>query len=209
MSIPVIVINAAYIALLGSTFTRTLNWLRALLICGSVMFVTYGLIEGIRSMVVWNLITGTLHTTRIVKDLTARRSVKLSAEEAVIRDQSFPGLDDFDFHALWGLGRAYNADNTVFIEEGSQPEHVMLLVTGQVHVERDGSVISKLGRGSLVGEMSFASGEAANATVTADGPVTMHGWGQRDLAMLAQLNPASSRAFDALLARDLAAKAGR
>lgn len=208
MSLAVILINGAYVVLLGSTFTRTLNWLRLALISGSVLFIAYGLLEGIRSMVIWNLVTGTLHTTRIIKDLRARRSVALTAEEAVIRDQSFPGLDDFDFNALWSLGRPYNADGTAFIEQGSSPDHVMLLMTGQVRVERDGGVIGTLGRGSLVGEMSFASGDPANASVIADGPVSMHGWTQRDLGMLAQLNPASARAFDGLMARDLTAKVG-
>lgn len=206
MSLASVLINLAYVALLGSAFTRTLTWLRTLLVLGSAFFVVYGIVEGITSIIVWNVIIGTFHAFHVVRDERNRRSVQLGDDEVAYRDAWFSDLDDFDFNCVWSLGRAATVEG-VIIADGARPAEVALILDGSALVEQGGSTIATLGRGHLVGEMSFVSGEPAAAAVRADGPVAVHRWSQRDLATLGQLNPAAAKAFDAFLARDLAGKA--
>lgn len=207
MSLADIVLNLSYIALLGSTFTRTVNWLRVLLVIGAIFFVIYGSMQGIRSMIVWNIAIGGMHLVRLLRDLAAQRAVELSADEIEVRDAYFPDLRDFDFGVLWAMGTPVSYADEPVIEEGSLPTFVLMVLRGHLAIERNGDVVRGVRRGGLVGEMSFVSGQAADVRVLARGDVTGHLWDQRQLASLEQVNPASSRAFRAHIERDLVAKA--
>ena len=198
-----LVLNAAYVALLGSGFTRTLIRLRALLVLGSIAFVIYGLLADILSMVIWNVVIGLIHVTRIIRERRTQHSVVLTADECVIRDQMFPGLSDFDFNFLWQMGEfAEFVEGEVIIARGTQPEHVGLLLEGVVSIPG----IVELAPGAVYGEMSFISGEPANADVVAQGRVEVHRWEQRELRTLDQLHPPSGRAFQQMLSHDLVTK---
>ncbi len=203
----VYVINLAYAALLTSTFTRTLTRLRSMLIVGAVCFVVYGAVEGIRSMVVWNVVIGSLHASRLIRDARTRREVQLSFEERMIREVHFPDLSEFDFHALWAMGAAdAPASGDVLIERGSQPESVSLVLDGSVAVQTADGAEVELGSGFLFGEMSFVSGKAADATVIAGTDLRIRRWEQRKLATLDQVHPPGARALRKLIAADLTAK---
>lgn len=202
-----VILNAAYVALLASTATRTITWLRVMLVAAAVGFVAYGAIEGIRSMLIWNLVTGSMHTFRLVRDYLQQRSVTLTQEQTQIRDDFMSGLGDFDFSLLWAMGEGRNYHDQVLIADGDEPTTVSIVLDGVALIERDGDVIRGIRRGGLIGEMSFVSGQAANATVRADGTLTVHQWRQSDLSSLAQVRPASAKAFDKLLRHDLVNKA--
>lgn len=205
---PVVILNLAYIALLGSTFTRQLVWLRTMLVLAAIAFIAYGSIESIRSMVIWNILIGSMHLFRIARDYRQQRSVGLTDAERVLRDEFFPGLGDFDFNLLWCMGsrRDYAADELLIGKE-SQPDTVSLIMDGTAVIERDGVVTRGIRRGGLLGEMSFVSGQAADVDVRARGHVVVQQWEQRQLASMDQVHPASARAFRSLMSRDLVAKA--
>lgn len=201
-----ILLNAAYVFLLGSTFVRGLNWLRALLIGGALCFIAFGAVEGIRSMVVWNVAIGSLHLFRLARDLQQQHSVSLSEDEVQMRDEFLPAMGDFDFNLLWKLGGRAVYDHETIIEAGSAPSTVSLVLDGTALVERNGEVVRGLRRGALVGEMSFVSGNLANATVRADAPLTVHQWHQQDLASLSQVRPTCARGLERLISEDLVLK---
>lgn len=204
-----LVLNAAYMALLASTFTRTVQRLRLLLVAGAVCFIAYGLAADVRSIVAWNIVIGSMHLFRVVRDLRVRRSVQLTANESVLRDRFFPELSDFDFNLLWTMGERVVAADETLIGPGNVPESVSLVLSGSLTVSRDGGLVATVGPGGLLGEMSFVSGQPAEVLVTADGGVVLHRWNQRELSSLDQVRPASARAFHDLLSRDLVGKARR
>jgi len=207
MSIAVLVLNAAYVALLASTLTRTLTWLRVMLILASVAFVVFGILEDIRAMIMWNIAIGCMHLFHVVRDYRQQKSVSLTSEERSDRDQFFPGLNDFDFHLLWCMSSEARFDDDLLIHAGELPEMVSLVLDGTAIVEdAHGEILRGLRRGALIGEMSFVSGQPAEVEVRARGGVLVRQWDHRQLASLDQLHPASARAFRELLSRDLAAK---
>ena len=207
MSVAVLILNAAYVALLASTFTRTLIWLRAMLVLAAIAFIAYGTVESIPSMVIWNIAIGSMHLFRIVRDYRQQNSVALSDEEAAIRDEFFSELADFDFHMLWCMGASATITDEVVIHRGELPTVVSLVLDGTATIERNGVVERGVRRGGLLGEMSHVSGRPAEVTVTARGTLHLHQWDQRQLASLEQVHPASARAFRQLMTQDLAAKA--
>lgn len=207
MTLAFVLLNAAYLALLGSTFTRTLVRLRTMLVAAAVAFVIYGILESIPSMIAWNIVIGSMHLFRIARDFRQQRSVRLTADESAARDEFFPELGDFDFHLLWCMGASASYDDQILIHRGSTPDNVWLVLEGTATIEADGVVSRGIRRGGLLGEMSFVSGQPAEVDVAARGPLVVRQWDQRHLSSLDQVHPASARAFRELLSRDLVAKA--
>ena len=207
MSLAVLVLNAAYVALLASTFTRTVVWLRCMLVLAAIAFIIYGSIESIRSMVLWNIAIGSMHAYRIVRDYRQQRSVQLDSIESAARDEFFPALGDFDFHMLWCMGTEVAYQDQTVIHAGTRPQTVSLVLEGTARIESQGVVTRGIRRGGLLGEMSFVSGRNAEVDVVARGPLVVRQWDQRQLSSLDQVHPASARAFRDLMSRDLVVKA--
>jgi CRP/FNR family transcriptional regulator, cyclic AMP receptor protein len=64
---------------------------------------------------------------------------------------------------------------TVFIEEGTDPGRLLVLVSGEVTVERDGVPFARIDRpGAVFGEMAAVLGQLATATARAATDVTVH-----------------------------------
>jgi len=177
-----------------------------MLIAAAVVFIVFGTIEQIWTMVVWNIVIGSMHALRIVRDRRRERSVELDHQEQVLRDEFFPELSDFDFHLLWCMGEPATYTNEVVIEAGTVPQSVMLVTAGAAGVERNGERFVGVGRGGLLGEMSFVSDEPASTDVVAAGRLEVHSWDKRRLASLENVHPVGARAFGRLLDRNLTQK---
>ena len=63
------------------------------------------------------------------------------------------------------------APGGAIVTTGEHPGALLLIEAGEASVEVRGREIARVGPGTLVGEMSFASGDPAMATVVALGPV--------------------------------------
>jgi hypothetical protein len=202
-----IVLNAGYVLLVTAAFTRTLGRLRLLLIGASIALGAYGAVVGVWSMVVWNLIIGGIHAFRLARDAIATRAIALTDDERAIRDQYLPGCTDFNFNTLWGMGVTVNHDGTTVIAADSQPDSVSMVLVGEAVISDDGAEVGRVRPGGLLGEMSYVSGDRATVDVVADGALTVRQWDQRHLRALEQAHPPAAKAFDQLVAKDLAAKA--
>lgn len=200
-------LNAAYVMLTAGAFTRNILWLRLLLLAASIGFITFGILENVPSMIAWNIGIGSLHISRIARSVRRARAVELTPDEAAARDRYFPGVGDFDFHVLWSMGEEFIHGPRTLIDAGSVPQTVSLVLEGQVNVVDGRAPVRALGPGSLVGEMSFVSGEAAEVSVIVEHRAILRQWSQRHLATLDEINPPSARAFARLLALDLTTKA--
>ena len=207
MAVETVILNLAYVALLVSTFTRTLTRLRLLLVAAGIGFVVFGLIVDNMSMVVWNIVTSGLHTYRVIKDEAAKRSVQLSPEEALLHRELFPDLSAFDFNLLWRLGRPVEYVDELMIVLGETPDFVALILDGYAEIWERDERIRVLRRGALLGEMSFASGHPATVDVRSRGRLIVHEWTQQDLRSLDHLRPAAANAVRDYVSGALAAKA--
>ena len=149
-----LVLNFAHIVLVIAAFTRSVRWLRYLLIVGSFASVTFGLISGFAAIVFWNLLIGGLHTFRVIRDLRAERAVSLSEDERAIRDLVLRDVSEFDFHMFWAMGRDASYTDESIVAAGSRPDTVGLIVDGVAQVVGT-DIDVKLERGQLIGEMSY------------------------------------------------------
>ena len=97
-------------------------------------------------------------------------------------DQSYAEIMKIAFEAEEGInaeviarfGRTY-ADKTVLIKEGEVQQEIFWILSGEVYITRKMGdkykVLATLGKGELIGEMSFFDKSVRSATVIAKGPV--------------------------------------
>ena len=76
------------------------------------------------------------------------------------------------------------ADGKVLMRQGEIGHDMMVLVSGQVAVERDGERVNTLGPGDFFGEMALIDGGPRTATVSAQGPARLLVVGHRDFHSL-------------------------
>ena len=72
----------------------------------------------------------------------------------------------------------------VLMRQGDSGSDMMVLVRGQVSVERDGERLNTLGPGDFFGEIALVDGGPRTATVTTEGPASLLVITHRDFHLL-------------------------
>ncbi|MDX6681887.1 MAG: hypothetical protein QOG94_1926, partial [Solirubrobacteraceae bacterium] len=102
---------------------------------------------------------------------------------------------------LAGMAQTFaSAPGDTIISEGGHPNALLLIEQGAARVEVRGREVATLGPGSLVGEMSFASGDPASATVVVTEPARVARVPAADVVACEADNPG----FSARLYRSIA-----
>ncbi len=99
------------------------------------------------------------------------RYVNLSPEEQQVANTLTPGLKKDRVKRLLRLGRFLDAAPELRIaEEGRPLKDLTLLITGHCRIERGSQTVALLRDGALVGELTYATGAPATASVVVAEP---------------------------------------
>ena len=79
------------------------------------------------------------------------------------------------------------------MEEGAFGNEAMLVLDGDLVIERDGDVVAMVGPGSVVGEAALLLNEPRNATVTAASDVVVAAMSRREFSSILELCPRVGR----------------
>jgi CRP-like cAMP-binding protein len=94
------------------------------------------------------------------------RYVTLSREQADVIARLVPGLKKDRARQMLRLGRFEEVPvGHILAVEGAPVRDLALLLAGQAQIERGSVQVALVGPGALVGELTFASGAPATATV--------------------------------------------
>lgn len=86
----------------------------------------------------------------------------------------FAGLDRRHLERLGMLTEEVDVPaGKVLIRQGENGDDLMLIVSGEVGVERDGARLNQLGPGDFFGEIALLAGGPRTATVTAEAPTRL------------------------------------
>lgn len=103
----------------------------------------------------------------------------------------FAGLDRHHIERLGMLTEEVDVPvGKVLIRQGEHGDDLMVVVSGQVGVDRDGTRINQLGPGEFFGEISLIAGGPRTATVTAEAPTRLLVVNRRDFHALMEEFPA-------------------
>jgi hypothetical protein len=177
-----VTLNLAYVALLVGAFCASMNRVRVLLVLSAMLFVAYGSIQHIASLIVWNLVIGGLNLHRLMAGLWAEARVSLTAEQERHWRNLFSDLAPGDFQRLWELGSDVLCSDELLVETGLTPDRLYLLLRGTVHIRRGETVLDELGPGAIIGRAERTPFLSPSADWRAAGAVWLRSWSLADLA---------------------------
>lgn len=206
MTLNLILVNVGYLLMLCALLMRDILWLRLILIISQSALGAYGLFQNDHFIAAWNFIFVGINMARTVRLLSERRPIHLARDQEQIYKQLFLSMSRREFLFLWEMGNPSVSDGTQLVRAGEAQRDLVLVLSGEVVVRKDGQELARLQRGQFVGEMSFISGEPASADVVAAGRVEYMAWPQDKVRALQQLNPALLVKLQHILGRDLTSK---
>jgi len=114
--------------------------------------------------------------TRVYKDLRQKYDSLDNQEHFdVLRTLTF--FHEFSHAEIWEVLRASDwteyRDEDDIVREGEIDDRFYIIVTGSVKVEANGKNLGKLANGDCFGETSYVRGAKRQASIKADGPVTI------------------------------------
>ncbi len=206
--IETITLNLAYLLYVGSALIKTVVRLRIGMIVVSVAFIIWGILGGVWSAVIWNLAFGSVHAYQLYQLWAKHRAINLSVEERALHRRLFPDISLVDFFTLWSVGNGATAERgDVLIREQTKQESIMLIVEGELLVEREGQFVAELAKDAMIGERSYLTGDPANATVTVKSDrAVLHEWNHQKMSALAGLCPEAHDSILRYVGIDLATK---
>lgn len=199
-------VHLGHILMLVALSVHEIFWLRSILLGGQASLATFAILTGNRAAAFWHLLFFTINGIQVCRILRARRAVMIPADLQDLYAQVEALMSPKDFLDFWRMGSIHDiADNTI-VRKGERQTNLLLILSGQVNVIRDGHLVARMERGSFVAEMSFLTGEPATADVNAQESVTYIAWGQESLRQLQQTNPQLLLKIQGVLGKDLITK---
>lgn len=111
--------------------------------------------------------------------------------------------------ALAGIDRQHVMRGDILVAEGSAPDALYLVISGRFQVTRGGIDLAEIGVGSPIAEISFFTGQARTATVTAARDSVVARISAEDYARLAVAHPDLPKEIARFLALRLASTSAR
>ena len=149
----------------------------------------------------------TISIIGITRLYIVHRFIMLSPEEAEVAQRIVPGLKKDRARRLLRLGRFVDApEGQVLTTQGVPVRDVAMVLNGLCHIERGGRHVASVSVGALVGEMTFASGAPATATVRTATPCRLFLIGREPLVGFLRRNPDAMAEMERSVATDLRTK---
>lgn len=201
------VINAAYVISTLALAVRDVLRLRVLLLGAQLCFLVWGILIGHTPTQLWNGLFLLINAAMVGRLLWERRPIELPEELHDIYRETFQSMAPRDFLTFWEMGDPHQVEDVQLVEQGQTPDGLQMVLAGTAEVHRGGRHVADITRGTFVAEMSFLTGQPANADVHATGVVGFVSWSRRKLSTLHTVNPSLYLEFQKALSRDLSRKA--
>jgi hypothetical protein len=189
---------------------RDIFWLRFFSIVGSSAEIAFFFLvpeEPIWIYIFWNVVFVLLNAGHLLLLARERVTRPLSEEEAELGDTIFQSMSRFEYLKLLRLARWRSVgEGALLTKEGEPVKELILIFDGTVEILRQGSKVAEVKAGQFIGEMSFANGDPATATVRTSTPARYISWEQEDLRSLLRRNRDLQMAMEQVLSKDVVAK---
>jgi len=202
-------IHLANVLYLFSYLVKDILWLRLLTVIGGLTLLAYFAVQPtpLWSAVAWNSLFFFINVYQIRLLLLERRPVRLSPEEQRLYQLAFRSLTVREFSKVLALGKWEDVDaGARLVQRGEDLARVMVVASGRVRVEIDGTRVRELPAGCFIGEMSFLTGSRPNADVVAVAPTRVMAFPKDALRKLLSHNTELRAAVQMVIGEDLIAK---
>jgi hypothetical protein len=195
---PPFLVHIAYLLMLAGLLARDVLLLRSLLLVAQIILAFYAASLAIPEISAWNTLFATINVVWVSLIVRERRATHVPPELQPIHERHFAAMSPAEFLRWWRLGHTETIRTQPLTREGVTPSSLYFILSGGAKVQRGGTVVTQLGPGAFVGEMSLVTGRTANADVDPLDEVTVRRWDRsdvepfqtRDLAMWARIQSA-------------------
>jgi len=201
-----VVLNASYGLIVIALLVRDILWLRSIIIVSELCMISYGLIVGNSMIPLWNSVFLAINSIQVIRLLLERRPIQLPPELLIIYEKVFRIMSKREFLYFWNTGKRFKEDDNYLCKEGEIQQELMLIISGEVIIEKLKKEITRLSTGSFVAEMSFLTSEPASADVKSNGCVEYIAWSQEQLKNLNHINPDLLIKIQVIIGKDLSSK---
>jgi len=204
-------VHAANILLLVAYSVRDILWLRLFAVAASLIAIPFYLLQPVPLWVplAWSGVFAIINLFQSWRLFLERRPVQLTPEEEEVRRLVFRDLPPRKVLQVLSIGLWTTAETGErLIEHGKRLEAVSLIVRGKVRATRDGTVLTELIPGNLVGSAILLSGTLADFDAVVVEPVRAVRWEVGTLETYLAANPETRIVMQQHLARDLTRKLG-
>lgn len=200
----------AYTTSLAAFVMTNMVWLRIWVIVSSIAYASYYFVfpaEPLWLNVITEAFLVAVNLAMLALIASSALTIRFEDTEQFLYDAEFSSLSKLDFRKILRVGEWHNAaQGFEFTREGEQVGYLYYLLKGDVEVRlRDGTVTPRA-EGSVIGEVSFCTGGAATASVTALAPCLTMRWPQPALKALCGRDDGISRAVNDFVSSHMARK---
>ena len=193
-----------------SFLMQDMSRLRLIAIVSAVfgIFYNYNVTETPLWLVIFWLSTFmTINLSMLVAEHIRNKSAKFNKDEQELFETLFPELSAFEFLQLLNAGSWKTIRSRErFISAQKENFKLALIWRGQAKVLKGKKVAANLKRGTLIGEISFLTGEKPTADVLLEPGSLIFAWDHEKLRRWLSKNSDAASIFQRLITSDLAAK---
>ena len=193
-----------------SFLMQDMSRLRLIAIVSAVLgiFYNYNVTESPLWLVIFWLSTFmTINLSMLVAEHIRNKSAKFNKDEQELFETLFPELSAFEFLQLLNAGSWKTIRSRErFISAQKENFKLALIWRGQAKVLKGKKVAANLKRGTLIGEISFLTGEKPTADVLLESGSLVLVWDHEKLRQWISKNSDAAISFQRLMTSDLAAK---
>jgi CRP-like cAMP-binding protein len=204
-------VHFGYLLQLFALLARDVLWLRGILVAAQSVLAFYAYLRGPEFLpyVYWNALFVLINLYWVVRLLRERAGVELPAELVPFYEKHFAAMTPPEFLRLWREGRKGSLTDAQLVREGTRPDALYFLLSGEVAVLSAGRELARLAAGSFVAEMSLLTGEYTTADAHALGTIEYLAWPAATLARLRTRNPMLWSKVQSVLGHDIVEKIRR
>ncbi len=196
-----------------SYLCRSMLLLRLITMLGSTGYITGSILAGYDApgmgvLIVFNIVIILVNLVQAYFIIIERLPGMVPENLKEIYKKCFQSLTVNEFLKLMKLSKIIKSKAGRFLTTAGQPvPEIILIKTGSVKIFKNNICVTELPEGFFIGEMSFLTGEPANATVEVaiDNTESVH-WYKEKLKKLADKEPVLYAKFKDVLAINLIRK---
>jgi CRP-like cAMP-binding protein len=179
--------HLAYIIIAISYLLTNIFWLRIAAVVGLALEIFYFVVtgSGLWTSVFWDTIFILINLVQVALLVRDRLSLRLTADQKAFLAPLMAELDKAQIAQLLRTGAWKTLDSGhILTREGEPVTDLTFICDGQTEVRVRDQTIAHVGPGNFIGDVSFAMGSPATATVLAEGEVRVLAFDQVRLKAL-------------------------
>jgi hypothetical protein len=213
MNIVTVIGHLSFIAIAASFLIRDILWLRVVSILASILAIIFNYFVAagpIWLVIGWSVVFIVINTFNILILLKERGGVHFTSEKQEMYETVFQGLSPVEFMKLLRIGQWKEVnEEQILVEKGQTVDQIQFIYNGQAEVLSNGRKVADIKDGAFIGEMEFAEGKSAVATVKTVTPNRIVAWPTVELRRLLIRNPSMNSTMQTIFSVDLMKKLQR